>query len=125
MSLQEGIVSGKVTMKVPISGSVSVGSRNIRELRFLPFTEFPAVGSSDILYIDTDLNDIYWYDGEAYQKCTPTDTQNIIDDLNTGTNKTWSSDKIQSELDDDQSQIDNLGNIVPLTNLEIAAILAK
>jgi hypothetical protein len=45
-----------------------------------------------------------------------------IDDEGIYTTKTWSSSKINSELEEDQTQIDNLA-YEKITNLEIDAIL--
>lgn len=119
---QYGTIRGKASLIKTITGEVKVGTKNIRELRFMPFSSFPTVGQEDILYIDTDLNDIYFWDGTTYQKCTPSDVQSIIDDDIIGTNKTWSSSKIKSEFDDDQSQIDALV-YEPINNADIDLII--
>ena len=86
----------------------------------MPYDEFPSVGFENVLYIDTKGNGIYYYD-RLYIKLTG---ENVIDDLLVALDKTWSSDKINSEFESDQQQIDNIGNFEALTNSEIAAILA-
>jgi len=86
----------------------------------MPYSEFPSVGFENILYIDTEGQGLYYYDG-LYVKLTG---DSVIDDLLIALDMTWSSDKINSEFESDQRQIDNLGNFEALTNSEIAAILA-
>ena len=86
----------------------------------MPYDEFPSVGFENVLYIDTEGNGIYYYDG-LYIKLTG---ENVIDDLLIALDKTWSSEKINSEFESDQRQLDNIGNFEALTNSEIADILA-
>lgn len=115
-----GTITGLVTKGKNISGNVQIGGKSFRELRFMPYSEFPSVGFENILYVDTDGNGIYYYD-RLYIKLTG---ENVIDDLLVALDKTWSSDKINSEFESDQRQLDNIGNFEALTNSEIAAILA-
>ena len=113
-------VSGLVSRGRNLSGTVQIGGKSFRELRFMPYDEFPSVGFENVLYIDTEGNGIYYYD-RLYIKLTG---ENVIDDLLVALDKTWSSDKINSEFESDQRQLDNIGNFEALTNSEIAAILA-
>lgn len=113
-------VSGLVSRGRNLSGTVQIGGKSFRELRFIPYDEFPSVGFENVLYIDTEGNGIYYYD-RLYIKLTG---ENVIDDLLVALDKTWSSDKINSEFESYQQQIDNIGNFEALTNSEIAAILA-
>ena len=113
-------VSGLVSRGRNLSGTVQIGGKAFRELRFMPYDEFPSVGFENVLYIDTEGNGIYYYD-RLYIKLTG---ENVIDDLLVALDKTWSSDKINSEFESDQRQLDNIGNFEALTNSEIAAILA-
>ena len=115
-----GTITGLVTKGKNISGNVQIGGKSFRELRFMPCSEFPSVGFENILYVDTEGHGLYYYD-RLYIKLTGDD---VIDDLLIALDKTWSSDKINSEFESDQRQIDNLGNFEALTNSEIAAILA-
>lgn len=86
----------------------------------MPYSDFPSVGFENVLYVDTEGNGLYYYD-RLYIKLTG---EQIIDDLIVALDKTWSSDKINSEFESDQQQIDTIGNFESLTNSEIAAILA-
>ena len=115
-----GTITGLITKGKNISGNVRIGEKSFRELRFMPYSEFPSVGFENILYVDTEGHGLYYYD-RLYVKLTSDD---VIDDLLIALDKTWSSDKINSEFESDQRQIDNLGNFEALTNSEIAAILA-
>lgn len=119
-AFNHGTITGLVTRGKNISGNVQIGGKSFRELRFMPYDEFPSVGFENILYVDTEGQGLYYYD-RLYVKLTG---DNIIDDLLIALDKTWSSDKINSEFESDQRQIDNLGNFEALTNSEIAAILA-
>lgn len=119
-AFNHGTITGLVTRGKNISGNVQIGGKSFRELRFMPYDEFPSVGFENILYIDTEGQGLYYYDG-LYVKLTG---DSVIDDLLIALDKTWSSEKINSEFESDQRQIDNLGNFEALTNSEIAAILA-
>lgn len=124
-----GTVNGEITQQSisgfagrarNVSGNVQIGGKNFRELRFMPYSEFPSVGFENVLYVDTEGNGLYYYD-RLYIKLTG---EQVIDDLIVALDKTWSSDKISSEFESDQQQIDTIGNFEALTNSEIAAILA-
>lgn len=119
-AFNHGTITGLVTRGKNISGNVQIGGKSFRELRFMPYSEFPSVGFENILYVDTEGQGLYYYD-RLYVKLTG---DNVIDDLLIALDKTWSSEKINSEFESDQRQIDNLGNFEALTNSEIAAILA-
>lgn len=118
--IQHGSLSGTVSV-LKIGGSID-DVKNPRELRFKQYDKFPSIGETGVLYIDTYLNDIYFWDGVQYQKCTQAGGESIIDDERTAENKTWSSQKISGELSEDQQQIDSLSYEV-ITNLEIDALL--
>lgn len=118
--IQHGSVSGSVSV-LKIGGSID-SIKNPKELRFKQYDKFPVIGEAGVLYVDTDLNDIYFWDGVQYQKCTQAGGESIIDDEQTAKNKTWSSLKINDELSEDQQQIDSLSYEV-ITNLEIDALL--
>lgn len=115
-----GTITGLVTRGKNISGNVQIGGKSFRELRFMPYNEFPSVGFENILYVDTEGHGLYYYD-RLYVKLTG---DNVINDLLIALDTTWSSDKINSEFESDQQQIDNIGSFEALTNSEIAAILA-
>lgn len=115
-----GTITGLVTKGKNISGNVQIGGKSFRELRFMPYSEFPSVGFENVLYVDTEGHGLYYYD-RLYVKLTG---DNVINDLLIALDTTWSSDKINSEFESDQQQIDNIGNFEALTNSEIAAILA-
>lgn len=59
-------VQGLVQVELPIRGLVSVGSKSVKELRFLPRSEFPEYGHDNILYVDTDGNTIYYWNVDSY-----------------------------------------------------------
>jgi hypothetical protein len=94
-----------------VNGSVR-SARGVRELRFEERSGFPETGLFNILYIATDQNLVYRWNGNGYIEVSS--AGGIIDDAIKGTDKTWSSSKIDGEID---------SNINPITNLEIAAIL--
>jgi hypothetical protein len=121
-TLQYGSITGNATMRQRISGEVGVGRKTPKELRFLPRSEFPQEGLEGVLYIDTDESVEYWWDGEHYVQMSGSGEGAQIDDEGIYTTKTWSSSKINSELKEDQTQIDNLA-YEKITNLEIDAIL--
>lgn len=60
-------VTGSIQARFPITGNVSGGSKMIRELRFLPFFEFPPIGREEVLYIATDTDQTYYWDGYMYR----------------------------------------------------------
>lgn len=64
--LQYGSIKGNATLRVPIQGLINVGTKAIKELRFLPISEFPESGQTNILYIDTTNSVIYYWDGTQY-----------------------------------------------------------
>ena len=64
--LQYGSIKGNANVRVPIQGLINVGTKTIKELRFLPISEFPESGQTNILYIDTTNSVIYYWDGAQY-----------------------------------------------------------
>lgn len=64
--MQRGNLTGTAIMRMPISGTVSIGGKQMKELRFMPYSEFPEEGREDVLYIDTDGNAMYYWDGTEY-----------------------------------------------------------
>lgn len=120
-TLQHGSISGNASIRQKISGEVGVGRKTPKELRFLPRSEFPEIGNKDILYIATDEASEYYWDGERYVSTSGSGGAQI-DDEGVYTTKTWSSSKINSELEEDQTQLDNLAYSL-VSNAEIDAIL--
>lgn len=53
-------------MRIPLYGSITVGQKPYKELQFLPRSEFPTVGRIHTLYIDTDGNVIFYWNGSQY-----------------------------------------------------------
>ena len=110
-SLVTNSVNGAVSHSQSVTGSVRQ-SRGVRELRFEERNAFPEVGLDTILYIAIDENLAYRWDADHYvEVCS---ASGLIDDTDLTLDKTWSSSKIDGEID---------SNVVALTNLEIAAIL--
>lgn len=121
-TLQHGSISGSASVRQRISGEVRVGRKIPKELRFLPLSEFPEEGLEGVLYIDTDESIEYWWDGTRYIQISGSGEGAQIDDEGVYTTKTWSSSKINSELEEDQTQLDNLAYSL-VSNAEIDAIL--
>ena len=121
-ALQHGSISGSASVRQRVSGEVGVGRKIPKELRFLPLSEFPEEGLEGVLYIDTDESIEYWWDGTRYIQISGSDEGAQIDDEGVYTTKTWSSSKINSELEEDQTQLDNLAYSL-VSNAEIDAIL--
>lgn len=71
-------VNGSVAVRQTIYGGVSVGSHAVRELRFLPFSEFPETGMVDILYVDTTNDVSYYWDGAMYRSIRGDSSIDII-----------------------------------------------
>lgn len=65
-NLQTGRISGRAQVRIPVAGMVSVSNKPIKELRFLPFDEFPETGLANILYVDTTHNVIYYWNDHAF-----------------------------------------------------------
>ena len=110
-SIAHNSVSGSVTKSQSVTGSVRQ-ARSVRELRFEERALFPETGLDNILYISTDENMAYRWDTDHYVEVGS--ASSLIDDDELSTDKTWSSSKIDGEVD---------SNVVALTNMEIAAIL--
>lgn len=121
-TLQHGSITGSASVRQRISGEVGVGRKIPKELRFLPLSEFPEEGLEGVLYIDTDESIEYWWDGTRYIQISGSGEGAQIDDEGVYTTKTWSSSKINSELEEDQTQLDNLAYSL-VSNAEIDAIL--
>lgn len=121
-TLQYGSISGNASVRQRVSGEVGVGRKIPKELRFLPLSEFPEEGLEGVLYIDTDESIEYWWDGTRYIQISGSGEGAQIDDEGVYTTKTWSSSKINSELEEDQTQLDNLAYSL-VSNAEIDAIL--
>ncbi len=41
-------------------------SRTLNQLRFSTFATFPTVGANNTLYLATDTDTLYWWNGSAY-----------------------------------------------------------
>lgn len=118
-------LGGSVTQR-SISGSIQTG-KGMRELRFAERSGFPETGVSTMLYIAIDENKTYRWDESRYVEVSGGSGtgDNVIDDERVALNKTWSSSKISDEFEEDRTVIDNLANVVAITNLEIEAILNR
>lgn len=64
--MQRGNLTGTAIMRIPISGTVNISGKQMKELRFVPYSEFPETGREETLYIDTDGNAMYYWDGTEY-----------------------------------------------------------
>lgn len=60
-------ISGSAVLKRGINGSINIGSISVREIRFLPISEFPEVGKANLLYVDTTNDRQYYWDGAMYR----------------------------------------------------------
>lgn len=115
-------IGGGPTHVSSVQGFIKTAAKAIKELRFESSVDsFPDVGLPSMLYIDTSTNKLYRWNGASYEEVSG--LTGIIDDLSIAEDKTWSSSKIGNEFSKDRQSIDNIGNISPLTNLEIEAIL--
>lgn len=86
--LQYGTITGNSDVRIPVQGlvrtnqklqgNVGIGSKGVKELRFLPRSEFPEQGSSSILYIDTTNNGIYYWNGSIYEELSSEADQSNI-----------------------------------------------
>lgn len=65
-ALQYASLVGSAQVKVPVQGVLNIGTKPIKELRFMPRSQFPEEGIRNILYIDTTANGMYYWDGTAY-----------------------------------------------------------
>ena len=111
---QRAGITGNATMRVPITGDVNVGGRSVRELRFMPRSAFPEVGRSDVLYIDTLGECIYYWDGGEYVQLSGggsgTDNYNSLQNRPKINNVTLEGEQTSSDLGL-QSSIDDLSSI--------------
>lgn len=107
-------ITGNATMRVPITGNVNVGGSAIRELRFMPRSAFPEVGRSDVLYIDTLGECIYYWNGGEYVQLSGggsgTDNYNSLQNRPKINNVTLEGEQTSSDLGL-QSSIDDLSSI--------------
>lgn len=114
-------VGGSV-QKSSIAGAIRTAAKSVKELRFEEsLDDFPSVGLDTVLYVANDTNKLYRWNGNAYMEVS--EATDVIDDLDVDIEKTWSSQKLDEEFAEDRQSIDNIGNISPLTNLEIEEIL--
>lgn len=60
-------LSGTASVRSPLSGTVRVGGKIMKELRFMPLSEFPETGREETLYIDTAGDQTYYWDGAMYR----------------------------------------------------------
>lgn len=98
-------ISGNAHQVVKVSASVSKGQKFGKELRFLSIADFPEIGLADILYIDKTGNNLYYWDvdNSSYVKLC-----DLIDDSVESSLKTYSSQKIEAELQNKQAQINQM-----------------
>lgn len=119
---QSTAVSGSISTQRGITGLIRQGS-DVKELRFLPRESFPDSGATGILYIATDDDSMYYWDGSDYKKLSSSEIADLIDDTVVELDKTWSSSRIDTEFTYDRDTINEIGRIEPMTNSEIQAIL--
>lgn len=113
---------GGSVQKSSITGAIRTAAKSVKELRFEEsLNTFPSVGLDTVLYIANDTNKLYRWSENAYMEVS--EATDVIDDLDVDNEKTWSSQKLDEEFAEDRRSIDNIGNISPLTNLEIEEIL--
>lgn len=113
--------TGTALQHAAVSGSLRVAGKTIKELVFGSLDTFPNPGSEGILYVDTVNTGIYyWSPDDGYVLLTTE-----IDDLDVDGDKTWSSSKINDTFQDQQAQIDQVGNFTAMTNAEILVIFGS
>lgn len=59
-------ISGSSVLKMPIQGAMKIGVKTVKELAFMPFSEFPENGNPSILYIDTSGGKAYYWKDAMY-----------------------------------------------------------
>lgn len=65
-------INGLAMYKQPVAGEIAHGIP-VKELIFLPLTEFPVKGDSRCLYIDTTNKNIYYWEDQSYWSLTTND----------------------------------------------------
>lgn len=81
-------IDGAARLKVGINGTAMVGGKAVKELRFLPLTQFPDKGLANTLYIDVENDRIYYWDGSMYRSLGGQDSEIVI----AKTTNEWESD---------------------------------
>lgn len=106
-------ISGEIRNGTSIRGNVSVRQKVYKELYFATRDTFPEEGSSDVLYIDTSSESLWFWMTDHYVAMEGVS----INDAEILSDATWSSIKISNEID--------VARVTPLTNAEILNILSK
>lgn len=98
-------VIGNMHQVARISATVTKGQKFGKELRFMSVSDFPEIGLADILYIDITGKNLYYWDTDASAYVKLCD---LIDDNAESSLKTYSSQKIETELQNKQTQINQM-----------------
>ncbi len=70
--IQHQSVSGNISYRIPIQGTVGIARKQIGELWFGYKNDFPDRGSQKILYIATDEGQIFYWTGDTYHDISGT-----------------------------------------------------
>lgn len=88
-------IKGNISNNTVVSGNVTVRNKVYKELYFARYSDFPQVGTSDTLYVDTSSDGLFYWKNGTYWPLGVT-----INDARILENATWSSQKITTEIDE-------------------------